>query len=274
MSTVEYAVTIPEIAEAWLVPPRFPAPAFPIEPQRTRLTLPLQPLVAFPTDHHPEALGANREVAVYEWSADGPSVLLVHGWGGCAAQFVAWIGPLLAAGFRVIAYDAPGHGDSEGTLSSAPASGGTIKALAAHFGDFEMILAHSLGAIATALALAEGVTTKRAVFLAPCVSVLDSLVACGRRHGLTTPEEEQMLIHYFETTFSTDLSLRTALSRIAAPPPLTLFHDRADTDVPFAEAEEIAAHWPGARLVESRRVGHTRILIARNIVQEVLHLLA
>jgi pimeloyl-ACP methyl ester carboxylesterase len=38
---------------------------------------------------------------------ENPAVLLVHGWGGNAAQMRAFVFPLLSAGYRVIAYDRP-----------------------------------------------------------------------------------------------------------------------------------------------------------------------
>jgi pimeloyl-ACP methyl ester carboxylesterase len=45
--------------------------------------------------------------------ADGPPVLLVHGWGGCVYSFDATIPALASAGFRAAAIDLPGHGLSD-----------------------------------------------------------------------------------------------------------------------------------------------------------------
>ena len=263
-------MTFPELIALWLTPPRFPAPAFPIEPTRFRLTLPDVPLAGFPAERYPEVLGAQTTVACYEWPGDGPTILLAHGWGGCAAQFAGWIKPLTQAGYRVLSYDAPAHGDSEGTLASAPANAGTLKALAQwHGAPLDGVIGHSLGAIATTLALAAGVQAERIVFLAPICYVYDGLRNHGLREGLTEVEAEA-LVTYFETEFSADLSVRRALARLVSPPPLTIFHDRADASVPYEEAETIAAHWPASTLIEVPRVGHTRILLARGVIQQVL----
>ena len=52
------------------------------------------------------------EIAGQTWG-DGPTVVLVHGWGGNRAQLAAtFVEPLVAAGLRVVAYDAPSHGVS------------------------------------------------------------------------------------------------------------------------------------------------------------------
>lgn len=263
----------PTLVTSWLTPPRFPAPTPPILPRRFTLTLPDVPLEGFPATRYPEVLGSGKTVACYEWPGEGPTVVLAHGWGGCAAQFAGWIKPLTQAGYRILSYDAPAHGESEGALASAPANAGTIRALARWHGQpLHGIVGHSLGAIATTLALAAGVQTTHAVFLAPICFVDDGLFNHGIRAGLTEPES-QALVQYFKDEFSTDLSLLSALARVTSPPPLTLFHDRADESVPFDEAETIVAHWPGARLVEVPRVGHTRILLARGVIQQALSVL-
>jgi pimeloyl-ACP methyl ester carboxylesterase len=44
---------------------------------------------------------------------DAPAVVLVHGWSGCVYTFAEMIPALAAAGYRVIAFDLPGHGLSD-----------------------------------------------------------------------------------------------------------------------------------------------------------------
>ena len=46
---------------------------------------------------------------------EGPTVLLVHGWEGQAAQLAPLIGPLVARGQRVVAFDHFAHGQSPGS---------------------------------------------------------------------------------------------------------------------------------------------------------------
>ena len=62
-----------------------------------------------------------RAIMTWRWGArQAPAVLLAHGWGGHAAQMRAFAFPLLAAGYRVITYDQPAHGVSEGKLTGLP----------------------------------------------------------------------------------------------------------------------------------------------------------
>src|SRR6185295_4257728 len=60
-----------------------------------------------------------RPLAAWRWG-HGPAVLLVHGWGSRGSRLGSFVTPLTAAGYSVVAFDAPGHGASAGRLSSLP----------------------------------------------------------------------------------------------------------------------------------------------------------
>lgn len=53
---------------------------------------------------------------------DGPSVLLVHGWGASIYMWRDWFAPLAARGYRTVAIDLPGHG-----LSGKPSEEGRYR---------------------------------------------------------------------------------------------------------------------------------------------------
>src|SRR4029078_6760274 len=94
-------------------------------------------------------------VAAWSWGS-GPIVYLVHGWGGRAEQLGAFVGPLVARGFRVIAVDGPGHGESSGRRSSGVEIGRALADVAAQCGPARGVIAHSLGAAAVTFAIREG----------------------------------------------------------------------------------------------------------------------
>src|SRR3954469_17074740 len=77
-----------------------------------------------------------RAIATWRWgSLDAPAVLLAHGWGGHAAQMRAFVFPLLSAGYRVIAFDQPAHGVSEGKLTGLPDFAEVLAEVAWHHGE-------------------------------------------------------------------------------------------------------------------------------------------
>jgi len=74
---------------------------------------------------------------------------------------------LAAAGYRVIAYDQPAHGLSDGRLTGLPDFADVLAEVARHHGNVRAVIAHSLGGPATAIALARGLTAERAVLISP-----------------------------------------------------------------------------------------------------------
>ena len=105
-------------------------------------------------------------IQLWAWG-EGPTVLLVHGWNGRATQLGAMVEPLVARGYRVVAFDAIGHGDSVGTKSSLPEFANCIRQVADQLGGVHAVIAHSLGGAATTFALAYGLQAERAVFISP-----------------------------------------------------------------------------------------------------------
>jgi hypothetical protein len=49
----------------------------------------------------------------YLWG-EGPPVWVIHGWAGRATQFRRFIKPLNRAGYLVVGFDGPAHGNSQG----------------------------------------------------------------------------------------------------------------------------------------------------------------
>jgi pimeloyl-ACP methyl ester carboxylesterase len=84
-----------------------------------------------------------RHISMWRWgSRDAPAVLLAHGWGGNAAQMRPFVFPLLEAGYRVIAYDQPAHGVSEGRLTGLPDFADVMTEVAWHHGEVTAVIGH------------------------------------------------------------------------------------------------------------------------------------
>ena len=222
-----------------------------------------------------EAYWDGHRVAGEEWG-EGSPIYLVHGWGGQRAHLAVFVKPLVEAGYRVIAFDLPSHNESDpGELApgrtTAIECAKAIAAMIETHGTAHAVVAHSLGANATALAVAEGAHVGRLVFLAPMGDFplyLDLFAArhgFGRRirAGLHRRLEKRIAMPLQETNM-------TRIGRRANYPPLLLIHDPDDPDSPYAASERLATSWPGAQLLTTRglgRLAHYRILRHRPAIR-------
>ena len=203
-----------------------------------------------------------RVIATWRWgSRDAPAVLLAHGWGGHAAQMRAFVFPLLSAGFRVVVYDQPAHGVSEGRLTGLPDFADVLAEVAAYHGDVKAVIAHSLGAAAAALALAQGKAAfATAVLISPPADIVGYSRRFARWHWMPEPVRRAMQAaieeRYGVAWESLDVPRLAARLRTRA----LIIHDRDDRTVPWTQGAQIASHWPGARLLSTDALGHGRIL--------------
>jgi len=215
-----------------------------------------------------EAYWDGHRIAGEEWG-EGPPVYLVHGWGGQRPHLAMFVKPLVAAGYRVVAFDLPSHNDSDpgalapGRTTSAECAAAIAAMIETH-GPAHAVVAHSLGANATALAAADGAPVGRLVFFAPMADFplyLDLFAArhgFGRRirAGLHRRLEKRIEMPLHETNM-------TRVGRRANYPPLLLIHDPDDPDSPYAASERLAASWQGAQFLATKglgRLAHYRVL--------------
>jgi pimeloyl-ACP methyl ester carboxylesterase len=199
--------------------------------------------------------------------------LLLHGWGGRSEQLVSFVSPLLAAGYSVMAPDAPGHGSSTGRGSSIVAFADALEALSARLGPVHAFIGHSGGAAAGALAIHRGVPVRRAVFLAPVASMTDVVMRFSWQFHIP-PWIADAMRRRFESRIGVPMSaLEVPTLARGASTPLLVFHDPEDREVPWHDAAAIAHAWPGARLVDVPRVGHNRILRDQTVVEQAVSFL-
>jgi pimeloyl-ACP methyl ester carboxylesterase len=217
------------------------------------------------------ALSGRRSVTVETWGAGEP-VYLAHGWGGWRGQLGAFVAPLVAAGRRVVAFDAPSHGESApGHLgprrSTAVEIAEAFVAVTAAHGTPTAVVAHSLGCTTTALAVRDGLTVGKLAFVAPSASVASMTIGLaralgyGRRTGVRFDRRLEALAGRPVSDFD--------LTTMAPPVPTLVVHDRHDKEVPYADGVRVADAWPAARLHTTESLGHQRILRDPAVVAEI-----
>jgi pimeloyl-ACP methyl ester carboxylesterase len=215
--------------------------------------------------------------SVVGWSrGDGAPVYLVHGWGGAAAQLGAFVEPLVRAGYRVVAFDAPSHGASAPGPSGPRSStilefAAALRAVVGVHGPAHAVVAHSLGCSATAVALRDGLVASRAVLVAPFVDVVPYTYGFARRFGFGERVRAGM-VGRLERRFGVPMSSfdLTGMARQMTPPPVLVVHDQDDHETMWSGSMDLSRSWPGARLLTTSGLGHRRILSDPEVVAQVV----
>ena len=202
-----------------------------------------------------------HRVALYEWgSPDAPYVYTAYGYGYNAGRWRHFAPQLVAGGYRVVAYDYPGHGRSSPTLVDYPLIVRTQRAVLEHFGRPALALAHSFGAgtfVEVAADLTPALRPRRVALLAPFSDAYyifrqyaDAL-GFGERHfaALCTAIEQRT----GRSVYDFDVAARAS---VLGELPALIVHDPADEVTAFRNAERLHAHWPGSYLRSAGGAGH------------------
>jgi pimeloyl-ACP methyl ester carboxylesterase len=217
-------------------------------------------------------------ITTYEWGPAGaPTLLILHGWGSHAPRFSAFIEAGLSRGWRIVAFDAPGHGHSTGKRSSLMQFRSALDAVVESCGPVHGFIAHSLGALALALRLADIETTaqpRAAVLISmPRDTVylmelyLDALGAA--------PRVRAAVRRGFTRRYGLDIDELSGLTRAARITcPVLVVHDESDESVPVEHGYALQKALPRGALLVTRGLGHNRLLRDPATVDAVMTFLA
>ncbi len=261
---------IPRTVEEWavnrfLTPQRYPHPAAELEllARGERFAVPLDV----------------RKIAAWSFGPkDAPVVVCSHGWSGRGAQFLHFVDPLLAEGFRVVLFDHPGHGFTGGSTSSlmefAAATQQVLNFLYSRNADVHGIIGHSLGGPAAAIALRQSFNhPRRVVLIAPPSSLTEYSRRFARFLGLSERVRrgvQRRIERRYAVAWST-LELPDSVAGMRVP--ALVIHDRDDREVRVANGAAIARHWPDARLVVTQGLGHRAIMKDPQVVCDAIDFL-
>lgn len=261
-AALQTAFVVSEDLGATLAERLFTSPRRHARPDRERAVLATaRQLTVDVTLRSPRAHDARLPIATWRWG-HGPTVLLVHGWEGRGSQLGAFVGPLVAAGLSVVAFDAPGHGDSPSNRLHLTDLADTIADVATAVGPLHGIVAHSFGAAGVLLAgTRNGVTAPRNVFVSPNVIIDDAVRRFARMVGLDDADRTALEERLAKHTGIAPASLR--LERLVGDRDahsLLVVHDCDDREVSFEHGERLVQLWPKATLRATTGLGHRRIL--------------
>lgn len=214
----------------------------------------------------PSALG---DFVVHSLPVGARGVYLLHGWGGRADQLADIGHELSARGFAVHAVDAPAHGEAPGKLSSAVAFSAALRGAVAAEGPAHAVIAHSMGALALGHALQTGLAVDRVVLIAPPESPREFYQRFVAATGV-----DVRVLRRVELDLERRLGFKWEQFDLADVAPqmrgrLLVIHDHDDAEVPWRDGAVIAREWPGGELMETRGLGHNKVLRDPGVIEAI-----
>ena len=202
-----------------------------------------------------------QAIPVYRWGpAAGPLVFCAYGWGYNAGRWRHFVPGLVAAGYRVVAFDPPGHGRAPGRRTEYPSMVAIERQLIREHGPVHLALGHSFGGGCLVEALAELSPEERParVALLAIFSEVRWLFAGFAEFLRLRDEVYRAMQRHIKKLSGRDLdefdAARNA-ARLAGTPTL-LVHDPEDPVTAYRNARRNHSHWPGAWLLSPSGAGH------------------
>jgi pimeloyl-ACP methyl ester carboxylesterase len=220
-------------------------------------------------DAHARVLHEGLELDVLEWGDGDRAVLLVHGWEGRGTHLGRFVDPLVAAGFRVVAFDGPAHGASGGSQTDAVNFSRAFYTLSDAAGPFYALVAHSFGGASAMLAMSRGFPVERAVIIGAPSQLSYVLGRFRETVGLPETVWPHFLRHLERRIGHPPLQFDAANFAGTLQLPGMVVHCQDDIEISFEQAELTHAAWPGSRLLATSGLGHRRILKDPEVIASV-----
>lgn len=206
----------------------------------------------------------------------GRKALILHGFSSSVHTFEHFIQPLINAGYEVLAFNAPAHGDSEGKRAHAIDYANVIKTINQEFGTIDAYIAHSFGGLGLALALEElSGDNVKAAFIAPATETTTAIRLGLKMLGVennrvkTALENEVQCISGKPASW---FSIRRAIKNTRAN--ILWIHDEDDDITPISDVFPVQndKHSHISFLFTSG-LGHRKIYRDHAVMQHVINFL-
>jgi pimeloyl-ACP methyl ester carboxylesterase len=210
-----------------------------------------------------DRLKLNDDISAIKWTPakpNGQRVLMAHGWESRATQLYGLVPNLLELGYEVTALDMPGHGHSNGETSNAWLFTNTLLLAQEQLGEFDVVIAHSMGAGATSYALKRGLTPKKLILISAPSSVERVLKHFSSLVGIRGKAVRQFITSIEARVGVPVDELDAVLETHQYSMPTLLLHDEDDQEVPYEESQRMLLAFKHGQLISTQGLGHRAIL--------------
>lgn len=216
-----------------------------------------------------------NEIMVYRWGEKtDPIVLFVHGWTSTGTCFIKFIKPLIAHGYQVVSYDSIAHGGTHGATSASITQwADAVISVIKNVGKVHCIVGHSLGSGALVIAASLKLETHKLVLISPVTDIIELTEKFAKELNISTRVIKKMQSYAWlkyahisskygknwQDIFDSNISVSTLI-----------IHDQNDTEVDIDNARKLVKKIRRAKLIETEKLGHRRILLNPNVIKTII----
>ncbi len=210
----------------------------------------------------------------YKWGNSDKRIFLAHGWASRGSQLYKFIPPLVEQGYEVITVDQLAHGKSEGKRTTIIDFMNIIKLVLDKFKYFEGIIAHSMGGVATLLALREEPTVKKFICIGT-PSLSETTLNSFQQRLKASDKVVRHIRSYVQNRYQVKFNdfFVPAFFEDLHSFKMLIIHDQSDRDVSLENATTMHNLFPDSKLLITKNLGHTRILRDTEVIKEVVNFL-
>lgn len=211
-------------------------------------------------------------LTLYKWGKSDRKILLVHGWQSHALDFYKLIPQLVRKGYEVIAFDAPGHGKSEGKQSNVIAYKQAIHQVILRVGEPYAVIGHSFGGFASAFTLSEyPLRVRKFVMIAnPVVGkhmfehICEELDVPGKVRNMLY---ERIRGHFSRPIEDFDLNI---LKYPIKADEILLIYDQSDEMVSYLDIDHFLRSNPRVKSRKYDGIGHFKIVKNQEVMDQII----
>ncbi len=221
-----------------------------------------------------ESINLSSKRAIKSWGS-GPEVWLIHGWASRGSTYYKIIPQFTEAGYKVITWDGPAHGDSPGyfinLVDFAKALANDIKE---NKSKPHAIIGHSFGGASMALLLNYmskpnfiGIIGAPAIVPIIFSNFKNRIKINDKAFNYLINKVEKIIGQTIESTslISNDLSLITKV---------IVIHDTDDKEVPYDRFQKLQKAWSGGAFITTSGLGHHRIIKSSSTAQKLINFIS
>jgi pimeloyl-ACP methyl ester carboxylesterase len=199
-----------------------------------------------------------KKVQCYKWGNGSKKVLFVHGWASHTFRWKNFIEYFAKKDYSIYAFDARGHGLSEGKTLTLIINANYIKQVVENIGGVEAAVCHSFGGFSMAYLLKHYPETK--------IGKTVIMGAPGEAKEFFTFSQEKLML----TNKANKTIIERFVQNIKLPPeyfssptfakdiktPCLIIHDKGDMEAPVQTAIALQQNWQGSKIIITQGLGH------------------